>query len=79
MLVTLTIPVVSPQSGGGESLEISKGSRYPFSIPFPSYISGENVALPPSYAAINPGVSTEVSYHVQVDVVRKGVFRRREV
>lgn len=78
LVFSLTVPLVSHQNGEN-CLDLPQGSRYNFSIPFPTYVSGQTVPLPPSYAAIHPGVSTEVSYYIQVDVIRKGVFRRHEV
>lgn len=58
---------------------IRAGTSFPFSLPFPTYVSRQNIRLPPSYAAIHAGVSTNVEYHVQVDISRKGRFRRHEV
>jgi hypothetical protein len=51
---------------------------FPFSIPFPSYVSGGTSSLPPSHATWMPTLSCEVEYCVRVDVYRKGL-RRHEL
>ena len=58
---------------------ICAGTDFTFSLPFPTYIDGRTTPLPPSYTAIHPGATTEMSYYLQVDIARKGFFRRHEV
>ena len=58
---------------------IAVDTQYRFSIPFPTYIDGQSEELPPSHSAIHPGVASEIRYSLQVDVMRKGLFRRNEV
>ncbi|KAI0361932.1 hypothetical protein OH77DRAFT_1389191 [Trametes cingulata] len=53
--------------------------EHPFSIHFPHYIDGGMEPLPPSYTLFQPGVSTEISYHLRVDVVRKGLRRHEKL
>ncbi|KAI0703574.1 hypothetical protein BC835DRAFT_1262709 [Cytidiella melzeri] len=77
-LFSKTTPLV-PQCSLDAGQTINAGSRYPFTIMFPTRADGQNVRLPPSYSAIHSGVSSEISYYVQVDVSRKGRFRRNEV
>ncbi|EKM55636.1 uncharacterized protein PHACADRAFT_121358 [Phanerochaete carnosa HHB-10118-sp] len=57
---------------------IAADTLYRFSIPFPTYIDGQSAQLPPSHIAIHPGVSSDVSYSLHINVVRKGLFRRNE-
>jgi hypothetical protein len=59
--------------------DIDARTKYSFSIPFPTYIDGQEAPLPPSHTAFHPGVSTEIEYALQVDITRKGLFRRNEV
>jgi hypothetical protein len=54
------------------------GECFPFSIPFPSYVSGGTTSLPPSFASWSPAFASEVEYCVRVDVHRKGL-RRHEL
>lgn len=79
ILFSKTISLVSEPNNANGVLSIESGSSYPFAIPFPIYISGQNTPLPPSTTATNPGASVEVSYHVQVEISRKGMLRRNEV
>ncbi|KAI0048210.1 hypothetical protein FA95DRAFT_1558230 [Auriscalpium vulgare] len=48
---------------------------FTFSIPFPTFISGEMGSLPPSYMAWSPGLSVETTYTLKLDVYRKGLRR----
>ncbi|TFY77411.1 hypothetical protein EWM64_g6602 [Hericium alpestre] len=45
---------------------------YSFSLPFPTLVKGSASPLPPSFSAWSPGVSTEITYVVKIDVYRKG-------
>lgn len=79
ILVSQTVSLLS-HPDAEDSSNVSAGTQYRFSLPFPSHIIGQDsFALPPSYTAIHPGAATEVKYHVEVSVSRKGFFRRREV
>lgn len=71
------VPERGDSSGTTHTLEV--GTTYPFAISFPPNISKSNTPLPPSYTAIHAGVSSETQYYIQVDVSRKGLFRRHEV
>lgn len=55
------------------------GREFAFALPFPSYVAGRTTPLPPSYMAVQPGVCVQVEYVLLVEVMRKGLFRRREV
>ena len=55
------------------------GTEYPFSLAFPSFIDGQDTLLPPSFYAVQPGACSDVSYAIEVSVLRKGLFRRHEV
>ncbi|KAI0094048.1 hypothetical protein BDY19DRAFT_902718 [Irpex rosettiformis] len=68
-----------PEQGSGGDQTIDAGATFPFAIAFPPHVSGRNGALPPSYTAIHSGVSSEIQYYIQVDISRKGMFRRNEV
>ncbi|KAI0038644.1 hypothetical protein FA95DRAFT_1529052 [Auriscalpium vulgare] len=48
---------------------------FTFSIPFPTFVSGELSPLPPSYMAWSPGLSVETTYTLKLDVFRKGLRR----
>jgi hypothetical protein len=77
-LFSQTVPLVAERSAG-VTQSINVGSTYPFAIAFPTYITGRNSYLPPSYTTIHAGVSSEIKYYIQVDVSRQGMFRRNEV
>lgn len=70
-IVTSPILLSSPARGEFAPTEQS----FPFSIPFPSYVSGGTSPLPPSYACWSPAFSCEIDYCVRVDVHRKGLRR----
>ncbi|KAI0781095.1 hypothetical protein BD413DRAFT_20835 [Trametes elegans] len=53
--------------------------EHPFSLQFPHYVAGGTDPLPPSYTVYQPGVSTEISYQLRVDVVRKGLRRHEKL
>ncbi|CDO70747.1 hypothetical protein BN946_scf184798.g62 [Trametes cinnabarina] len=53
--------------------------EHPFALQFPHHIDNGTNALPPSYTVYQPGVSTEIAYHVRVDVVRKGLRRHEKL
>ena len=58
---------------------VCAGSEYAFELAFPSFVDGHETALPPTYTAVQPGICVEIAYYLQVDIVRKGIFRRHEV
>jgi len=72
----VTSPIVLSCPTRGEYAPTEQS--FPFSIPFPSYVSGGTSSLPPSYACWSPTFSCEVEYCVRVDVHRKGL-RRHEM
>ncbi|KAI0637123.1 hypothetical protein C8Q77DRAFT_1051341 [Trametes polyzona] len=53
--------------------------EHPFALYFPRCVDGGTDALPPSYTVFQPGVSTEITYQVRVDVVRKGLRRHEKL
>ncbi|KAI0080600.1 hypothetical protein K474DRAFT_1682558 [Panus rudis PR-1116 ss-1] len=58
---------------------IARERVFPFSISFPDGVmDAEHIPLPPSYNSFQPGVTTDIEYSLQVDVVRKG-FHRHEM
>ncbi|KAI0340498.1 hypothetical protein BDW22DRAFT_1346745 [Trametopsis cervina] len=78
-LFSKTVQLVSDQTRD-TARTVSAGSTYPFSIPFPTHTTADRpVPLPPSYAAIHPGVSTHIDYRLQVEIKRKGMLRRNEI
>jgi hypothetical protein len=54
------------------------GARYAFSFPLPSYIAGGTQPLPPTFAALHPGLGADVTYFVRVEMLRKGMLRQNE-
>ena len=76
---TLVDATHSAQGSSEGARCICAGSEYGFELPFPSFIDGRETALPPTYTAVQPGVCVEVAYYLQVDIIRKGLFRRHEV
>ena len=54
------------------------GSRFAFSFPLPSYTTGGNQPLPPTFAALHAGLGVDVAYYVKIEMVRKGMLRRNE-
>jgi hypothetical protein len=73
-IVTSPVVLSCPERGECSPTE----QAFPFSIPIPSYVSGDTSPLPPSYAWWAPTFSCEVEYCVKVDVHRKGL-RRHEM
>jgi len=73
-LVASSVVLSSPPRGEFAPTEVN----FPFSIPFPSYVSGGAASLPPSYVSWSPSFTSEVEYCVRVDVHRKGL-RRHEL
>jgi len=57
---------------------IQAGTTYPFFFTFPEHAMGTTTPLPPSASAFHPGASAEITYVVQVDIVR-GTFYRHEM
>ncbi|KAI9064271.1 hypothetical protein FKP32DRAFT_1591697 [Trametes sanguinea] len=57
----------------------SVSGEHPFALSFPHYIDDGTEPLPPSYTVYQPGVSTEIAYHLRVDVVRKGLRRHEKL
>lgn len=52
-----------------------KGEEYSLSLPFPTYVTGGESQLPPSYAICHSGAFCDVKYSLRVDIVRKGLRR----
>ena len=75
LLLSKTVSLYSHTSANN----VPWGEKILFSLPIPHEVSqdGAITALPPSFAAYRPGVSSEVNYVVKFDMVRKG-FRRHE-
>lgn len=79
-LVSHTVTLFSGSQGASEGYQgIRAGTEHSFAIPFPSYITGQNAPLPPSFTAVQPGAYTEVTYFIQVEAMRKGILRRHEL
>ncbi|KAH9854074.1 hypothetical protein C2E23DRAFT_726968 [Lenzites betulinus] len=69
-VVLVTAPAGSTTTVSGE---------YSFAPHFPHYVEGGTDPLPPSYTLYQPGVSTEITYHLRVDIVRKGMRRHEKL
>ncbi|TCD65417.1 hypothetical protein EIP91_002716 [Steccherinum ochraceum] len=54
---------------------IQPGTPFPFNLPFPENATTEDFSLPPSVSIFHPGASAEISYTVQVDIVRSKFYR----
>ncbi|THH32985.1 hypothetical protein EUX98_g1176 [Antrodiella citrinella] len=57
---------------------LQAGTTYPFLLTFPEHVIGSDTPLPPSSSLFQPHASAEISYTLQVDIVR-GAFRRHEI
>ncbi|KAG8908142.1 hypothetical protein FRB99_000170 [Tulasnella sp. 403] len=55
----------------------SEQRKYPISFPIPSYARARTTLLPPTMTASFPGLDTEISYSIRLDMVRRR-FRRHE-
>ncbi|EMD38565.1 hypothetical protein CERSUDRAFT_82841 [Gelatoporia subvermispora B] len=49
--------------------------EFSLDIPFPENADGSDESLPPSFTAYLPGTSCEITYHLQLDIVRRGLRR----
>ena len=56
----------------------SVNGEHSFALQFPHYIERGTEPLPPSYTVFQPGVTTEITYQLRVDVVRKGLRRHEK-
>lgn len=52
--------------------------EFPFAPQFPHFVEDGSDPLPPSYTVFQPGVTTEISYQIRVDIVRKGLRRHEK-
>ncbi|KAI0664965.1 hypothetical protein C8Q70DRAFT_22650 [Cubamyces menziesii] len=57
----------------------SVNGEHSFALQFPHYIERGTEPLPPSYTVFQPGVTTEITYQLRVDVVRKGLRRHEKL
>lgn len=53
-------------------------TEFPFEIAFPEHTADGDIPLPPSCSVFHPGASAEISYVLQIDIVR-GTFYRHEM
>jgi hypothetical protein len=67
--------VVQQKNSSSQNKSFKWLDKHTFCFPFPAEINicGSTSELPPSYSAFLPGASSEVTYVLKVDMVRKGL------
>ncbi|OJT08684.1 hypothetical protein TRAPUB_410 [Trametes pubescens] len=76
-MVVLRQKVVLYSAPAGSTSAVS--GEFPFAPQFPPFIEDGSDPLPPSYTVFQPGVTTEISYQVRVDIIRKGLRRHEKL
>lgn len=64
---------------GPHKSAVLDGEEYLFLIPFPTCVTRGDSPLPPAYAVVHYGAYCHIKYHVNVDIVRKGLYRHERV